>query len=297
LANLARVADLVAPDVQREAALGSITSAERELELTNAQIKEQRSRLYAASDELGRMEKRIVTQERTVPYQGSVDHLYTLITELRNKRTEMLTKFNANDRIIQELDEKIATTERDMNGAIERSAREQSTDLNPAWQSLQDQMQTATLALAGLDAKQRALQEQVTVHRSRVLQLAEAQPQFEQRLRAVNDARAKYELYSKREDEARVAEALDRQKISNVVLAEAPVPAREPTGPNRRLALLVGSVGGTLIAFGVAVIDDRRRYRGPFVARQAAGGRGVVVVPEPERIARAQTDLGRELTV
>ena len=233
-------------------------TVESQREATAAEIKEQRSRLYTASDELARLDKRIVTNERTVRYQSSIDHLLSLITDLRNKRTELLTKFNEGDRLLVEVDEQIANTERDLKSAHEQSAREQSTDLNPSWQALQNEMQTATLALAGLEAKQRALQDQVGMYRARVLEVTEAQPQFDQRMRAVNVARARYKLFTKREDEARVAEALDRQKISNVVLAEAPVPARVPSGPNRRLALLIGSVGASFIAFGVAIVDDRR---------------------------------------
>ena len=237
------------------------------------------------SDQLDRMDKRVVTQERTIPYQSSVERLQTLLTELRNKRTELLTKFTDSDRMVQEVDQQIADTKGDLDNVLQLRAREQSTDLNTHWQSLQAEMVNTTVGLAGLSAKEKELQEQLKQYQARTLEVTESSPRFDAMLREVNDAKAKYELYVKREEEARVAQALDTQKISNVVLAEAPVPSHVPSSPDRRLGLMAGAIAAAFIALAVAIADDRLRHE-PRARRVNVRDR-VVVAGGPIDIAEA----------
>ena len=60
-----------------------------------------------------------------------------MIAELQNKRTELLTKFNADDRLVKEVDEQIANTQAALTNATVIVATEEATDINPTWQKLQ----------------------------------------------------------------------------------------------------------------------------------------------------------------
>jgi uncharacterized protein involved in exopolysaccharide biosynthesis len=283
LARLARAENLVAPDEQRTAAMAAASAVEGQLMTVRAQIRETESTLASAVAQTGGLDQRVVTQERTAPYLGAVEHLQTVLTELRNKRTERLTKFNDSDRTIAEVDQQIADTSRDLQEALGSSSKEQSTDLNAHWQSLQSEVITARLRLAGLTAKAQELQTQLTTYRARALEVTEAAPRYDQVRRGVNDARSKYELYVKKQEEARVAEALDTQKISNVVLADPPESSHVPTGPNRRLAVLAGAVAAGLMALGAAVTGDRLRWGAQ--AADHGGMHGVVVAATPANAA------------
>jgi uncharacterized protein involved in exopolysaccharide biosynthesis len=270
LSALARSANLIAPEEQRKATLQSATELEAELAKVEAEIGEQSARARSTDMQMGLVDSRIVTQTKKVPNQPSVERLHTLIVELKNKRTQLLTKFNSNDRLVTEVDEQLKTTEAALADASSLKATEEATDLNPSWQSLQTEQVNTRLALAGLTTKATRMREQLRAYQSRAVTLTEAAPRYESLLRRVNEARAEHELYAKRAEEARVDAALDKQKISNVVLAEAPVASHIPSSPRVRLSLVVAAMLGALLAAATALVVEWRRARTPEPRRDAA---------------------------
>jgi uncharacterized protein HemX len=99
--------------------------------------------------------------EATAAEQGSVQSAHTMIAELQNKRTELLTKFNADDRLVKEVDEQIANTQAALTNATVIVATEEATDINPTWQKLQIERADAALQLAGLRSRAERLRTQM----------------------------------------------------------------------------------------------------------------------------------------
>lgn len=269
LASLARSSNLVVLDTQKQDALKSVQELEAQVNAISAEMKEQQTRARIAEVHLSSTTQRVPTIRRNVPAQSSVEHLHTMAAELTNKRTEALTKFQPTDRLVVEIDQQIADT----NAALERakmmSANEESTDINPSWQALEGERTKARLAHAGLESKNTQLQHELEEQRARTLQITEAGPRYDELSRHVTEARNRYELYAKKEEEARIAEVLDRQRISNVVLAQAPSVSHVPSKPNVRLGLVTGAVLAAVGAVAVAFLREllgaqwsrRRRYR------------------------------------
>src|SRR6267142_2022600 len=85
--------------------------------------------------ELKSLKPTIITQSRTLPNQYSAERLNTLIVELQNRRTQLLTKFRADDRLVKEVDQQIRTTRAALERSSNESATEQSTGLNPLRQT------------------------------------------------------------------------------------------------------------------------------------------------------------------
>jgi len=282
LAALAGDQNLIAPADQRKEALESGTTIERDLVAVEAEIREQATRELAAARALRGTDPRVTTTKRRLPNQGSVQSAHTMIAELQNKRTELLTKFNADDRLVKEVDEQIANTQAALTNATVIVATEEATDINPTWQKLQMQRADAALQLAGLRSRAERLRTQMGAYRLRAVSLAEATPGYETLARRVSDARDQYMTYARKAEEARLADALDQQKISNVVLAEAPVPALVSTRPPLMLVLIVGGIAGLFLGLVAAVLMDwlgedlleNRRMRPAFarVATPAVDG-------------------------
>lgn len=256
LTALARRADLVTPDDQRRAAVAAANEMENQLATLEAEINQQSSRVTSARIQLQTVDSRIRTQERKMPNQQSVQSLHTLVTELKNKRTQLLTKFNATDRLVLEVDEQLANTEAALKEASALRATEEASDLNPSWQVLQNELMNGRLALAGLKSKAERLTSQLAAYRARAITLNRAVPEYEALSRGVVEARTEYERYVKRAEEARIAEALDKEQISNVVLAEAPVATHFPSSPRVKLGLLAGAIAATVIALAIAILLD-----------------------------------------
>ena len=223
LAALGRSDNLLNLDTQKRDALEAVSLLSRQLDALAAEMREQSTRAKVADMQLASVPERVPTQRRNVPNQYSVERLHTMLVELNNKRTELLTKFNNDDRLVVELDQQIADTTAAMERAEGFSANEESTDVNPAWQALVSERMKARLALSGLESKNEELRSELAQRQKAALDFTEAGPEYDAAVRRVTEARANHELYAKREEEARIAEVLDRQRISNVVLAQAPV--------------------------------------------------------------------------
>lgn len=266
LANLARSANLVSLDPQKQEALRAVQVMETQLNALAAEAREQRTRERIAEVHMMDTPQRISTTERDVPNQSSVEHLHTMLVEMQNKRTDALMKFRPGDRLLVELDQQIKDTTAALERAQKMSAKEQSTDINPAWQQLEVERSKARLQSAGLESKMAELRGELAEQKQRLLQIAEATPRYEQLVRNVSDAKSKYELFTKRQEEARIADVLDTQRISNVVLAQAPNVPHVPSSPNVRLGIVAGAIGAAMLAgaagflremFGTAWVERR----------------------------------------
>jgi hypothetical protein len=77
--------------------------------------------------------------------------------------------------------------------------------------------------------------------------------------RKVKESAENYQLYKKKEEEARITDELDQNKITNVSVAEAPMRPQLPVRPNRPMNLLLGLfLGGLLSISGVVVAEFLR---------------------------------------
>lgn len=268
LAALARSSNLVILDSQKQEALSTVHAMEAQLNTLAVEMREHETRARIAEIHMSRTPQRVPTTQRNMPNQSSVERLHTMIAELTNKRTEALTKFQPTDRLVVELDKQIADTTASLERAQQMGAIEESTGINPAWQQLEAERTKARLQLAGLESKAAALEHELADQRLRTLEITEAGPRYEQLVRNVTEAKNRYELFTKRTEEARIAEVLDRQRISNVVLAQAPVVSYVPSKPNVRLGLVAGAILAAFVALGIAFLREffgfelsRRRRR------------------------------------
>jgi uncharacterized protein involved in exopolysaccharide biosynthesis len=247
-ATLARTSNLVLPEKQKEQALGSFADVEIQYAALSAQIHEMAARVQAAERKKLEIPQRLQTAVRILPNQYSTERLNTMLVDLGNRRTQLLTKFNADDRLVLELEQQIADTTAALKSVSELSATEESSGVNPAWQELESQSLKAQLELAGLTSKAAEVRKQIEMFKQQAQEIAEAGPRYEVLIRKVALAQEKYELYAKKEEEARIAQALDRERISNVVLAQAPYVASIPSSPDVRMGLVGGATIASILA-------------------------------------------------
>ena len=109
---MGRSANLMNLDTQKKDALERINQITTQLDSLSAEMREQSTRAKMAEVHMGSVPKRVQTQLRNVPNQYSVERLHTLLVELNNKRTEALTKFSADDRLVVEIDQQMKTPPR-----------------------------------------------------------------------------------------------------------------------------------------------------------------------------------------
>jgi uncharacterized protein involved in exopolysaccharide biosynthesis len=223
----------------------------------------------------------VVTSSRSLPNQFSAERLNTMMVELQTRRTQLLTKFKPNDRLVKEVDEQIRITREALEKAERKSAVEEATGLNPLRQTLETELARARLDQSAAMARRSTLSGQLQQYQASLDALEANTTTHNDLQRQVKEAEDNYQLYAKKREESRIADELDRQKITNVSIAEAATAAQVPTSPNRPLNLVLGVVLAGFLCVGSVItaelVDDK-----VYSARQLesmTGGAVLATVP------------------
>jgi len=244
---------------QKDQTVQKLTEAKSKLLETETFLREVNDRLGKVQQQLQTLQPRIVTQSRALPNQYSAERLNTLIVELQNRRTQLLTKFKPDDRLVREVDQQIRTTRAALERAAKETATEQSTDLNPLRQTLETELARGRVDQAGAQGRHEMLAGQVQQYEAQLSRLEGITAAYEDLSRKVKESGENYDLYTKKEEEARITDELDENKITNVSVAEAPIQPQLPVKPNRPLNLILGVFLGALLSMGSVVIAEFMR--------------------------------------
>jgi uncharacterized protein involved in exopolysaccharide biosynthesis len=256
LADFRRSENIVMLPEQKNALLDKATESESALLQAEAAAEEYTRKIADTRHALGTAQPRVVTQSRTLTNQFSVEKLHTMLAELQNRRTELLAKFRPDDRLVQEVDQELRDTQVALEQATKLTGVEQATDVNPVHQALELDLDRQQAELAGLQSRRDALANQTAAYRSQLARLADATASFDDLVRTEKKAEDNYLLYAKKTEEARIAESLDKQKISNVAIAETPVEPHVPSKPNVPLNMALGAMLAAILSLGGAFAAD-----------------------------------------
>src|SRR6185295_2455057 len=175
------------------------------------------------------------------------------------KRTQLLTKFKPDDRLVKETDQQLRTTREALDRATKQTSTEQSTDLNPLRQTLETELARARVDQAGALGRSEMLAAQVREYQNQLSKLEGITAEYDDLSRKVKESGENYQLYNKKEEEARITDELDQNKITNVSIAEAPVQPQLPVKPNRLINFGLGLVLGLLLSGGSVVARESVR--------------------------------------
>jgi len=166
--------------------------------------------------------QRIVTTAKKLPNQESIERLTTLLTELQNKRIELRSKYPDDDRNVQQVNQQIDSTRAALQRVETNTAMEESSDVNPLHLTLENELSRAQYTETSSLARARALERNISGYRAQLDAYETLSSKDSKFTRTINELTENYLLYTRKREEARIAEELDRQKISNVSIAEAP---------------------------------------------------------------------------
>lgn len=267
-----KASGVVGAPERKELLVRKVVDEQGELREAEANLRETRQRIQTLQEQRNAEAPRIATQERVIPNQYSVERLNTLMTELRNKRTELLTKFQPGDRMVKQVDQQMADTQKALDRAEKLNSTEEATDVNPLRQTIDTELARAEATANGLNGRIAALTQQTGQYRDELGNLEGMLPDEQELLREIKAAEDNYVLYSKKREEARILEAMDKSKIANIAVAEPP---RVPVLPEPRLS--GGLLGGYLLAIALIhagalfVGQSRRTVCTPWELESFAG--------------------------
>ena len=243
---------------QRDLTLQKLSEVDANYRQTRIAVAEMQQRAGDLEDQLAKLPERSTTQVRTADNPELMKALKASLLDLRFKRTQLLTKFEPSHRLVQEVDRQIAQTEQTIAAENLSPLRDETTDKNTHYEWAKSELQQAEVQLKGLQAREAATFTQLTDYRATARKLGEDAISQDDLLSTEKAAQENYLRYVKKQEEARMADALDERGIVNVAIAERPVaPALPLWSAWMVLAIGLGVAGaaGTGAAFAADYVD------------------------------------------
>ena len=250
-----RSSGLVSPELEKEITLRKLSEFDGALRETRADIAETTQRIASLETQMTATPPRIITQERSGDNPVLLQQLKSTLLNLQLKHTELLTKFSAEYPLVQEVEKQIRQTQAAIVGAEQAPVREQTTDRDSTYAWMQEELAKNRTQLIALRARADALAPVVEAYRTKARDLDDKGTTQHDLLLASKAAEENYLLYLQKQEEARISDALDRNRIVNVTIAELPtVPALPIRSP--WVILLFGGLLASFLSVAAAYSAD-----------------------------------------
>ncbi len=232
LAAFSQERHVVSAQVERDAALQQANTFDSNAHQAVALIAETESRILKLQAQLNSNPPRITTAVRSAENEQLMGQLKSTLLTLQLKRTELLTKYDPGYALVKEADKQIADATAAIESAQRNPTRDETTDQNPAYELIKNELAQAQAELVGLKARESAARaiaaqyQETAQHRD---QESTVQQNLQREAKTQEDG---YLLYAHKSEEAGISDALDRRGIVNVAIAEQPAvpstPSRSP---------------------------------------------------------------------
>ena len=243
------------PQVLRDMTLQKLGDFTAALHQTQTDMSDTHHRIQELEKQMGKTPARLTTQQKNSDDAGLLQQLKTTLLTLELKRTELLTKYQADYPLVQQVDKEIAKARSELEKAERRPIKEETTDENPTYQWLDGELAKAQAELAGQQARATAMQQVVHRYEQTVSDLEHEGLVQHNLLLAAKTAEENYLLYQQKREQARIDDALDATRILNVAVAEEPVvPALTHHSP-LLYGLLGILLGGMITVMSVFMLE------------------------------------------
>ena len=238
----------VSPQLARDISLQKLSDFTATLRQTYVDIAATERRIDALEKQSGTTPQRLTTQSHTSDDAQVLQGLKSTLMSLELKRTELLTKYQPTYPLVQEIDKQLAETRASIASEESKPLRDETTDRNPTYAWISEELAKAKADDNGLQARAAAMQMIIAKYQANAHDLDQKGILQQDLLRRVKTEEENYLLYQHKREEARMTDALDRTRILNVAIAEQPMTPALPSNSRWMVVLL-----GTLLATGVSV--------------------------------------------
>jgi uncharacterized protein involved in exopolysaccharide biosynthesis len=255
LVDFARSSVMVSPQLEKEIVLRKLAEFDATLNETHSAIAETQQRIRVLEEQAASTPARTTTQVRSSDDAALLSQLRANLLALELKHTELLGKFEPTYRPVQELTAQIEQTRAAIATAEKSRLRDETTDRDHTYEWVTQELAKAKTDLAGLQARAEAAALTVRSYRENARYLEQGEVVQDDLIRTVKATEDKYLLYLRKEEEARISDALDRRRIINVSIAEAATVPSLPSS-HRLLTLLIGVLLAISMSMGLAFVSE-----------------------------------------
>jgi uncharacterized protein involved in exopolysaccharide biosynthesis len=280
-----------AVELQTELKVRELAEAEALLRETNAGIAELTERAQILQAQLNEIPERRTTQKRTADNAQLLERLQSTLLDLELERTALAARYQPDYLPLKDLERQIAQTRAAIASATTTPVIDEVTDRDPTHDWLRAELVRTRTEFAALEARASAAARTVAAYREEIRALSDRAIEHLDLERQAKAQEENYLLYLRKQEEARIAQALDSQGITNVVVAEAPNVPTIPT--SLRVPVWLAGMGCAVVAallLAFLVDSGDGSFRTPEEVHEelglpvlAAFPRGAVPMSGPEK--------------
>jgi uncharacterized protein involved in exopolysaccharide biosynthesis len=244
LRTFAKQNGTAAPDVQRTNmalqlanSIGAQHAAEQAIAADEKRIQNDREQMSATP-------QRSATTQQSASADKLLDNLQASLLAAQTKRTQLALKYDEKYPLVQEADQEIAETNAAITQAQSTHYVTQSTDRDPTFELLREDLARSQTDLAGQRATLVASKNSIQSLQSQMVNLDQLTIEQQDLLREAKSDETNYLLYEGKREQERATDALDNTRIANVAIA---VPPAIPVLPQYGLSVIL------LVAFGLSL--------------------------------------------
>ena len=256
LADFNRETGIVTSQSERESAVPKLAEFELDMRQTQAAIPAAEEHVRSLQALLDKTPPRITTQLHNSDNGALMQQLKSSLVNLEGQRVDLRNKYAPGDRMVQEVDTQIEQVKAAIDAQQRAPLKEETTDQNPTYGFLRQELAKAQADLAALRARSRSLENVDQSYRQTLVNRDQKQIEQAALLRDAKTAEDNYLLYLNKREQAHISDAFDKNRILNVSIAQpATIPFR-PTNP-ATMILLLGWIFACLASTGVVLMQEQ----------------------------------------
>jgi uncharacterized protein involved in exopolysaccharide biosynthesis len=239
LADFGKESGVVAPDLVRAETAQQVVNATGALHAAQQAIAADKRRIEDVEARMKLTPDRSATLQITASAQTLLQQLHADLLAAELKKTQLLMKYDPSYPLVREAEQEIAQTQAAIADAAKQQYVNQTTDRDPTYELMREDIARARADLASQQATATALETTIQSLQQQMVDVDQKALRQSDLAREVKANEANYLLYLSKREQERTSDALDEQRIGNVAIAVPPtlpiLPARSPV-----LVLLVG---------------------------------------------------------
>jgi uncharacterized protein involved in exopolysaccharide biosynthesis len=240
---------------QRKITLNRIGTLQQESEATGAALAISRAKVAELKEKFSGLSPTLVTQEMKSSSSHGMELMRSRLYDLRLKEQELLSKYTETSIPVKELRRQIAEAQAQL--AKEEGPRtEVTTAINTTYQQLDFALISERATLSSLEAKARVINDQLDAARMEIKAINDTELRIVNLQRELALQDTKYRKYAENREQARIDQALETKKISNISVIQQASASQKPVKPKKAINLALGFVLGLVGALGLAFFSE-----------------------------------------
>jgi len=255
LGNFGKQQGIVAPDVERTDMAQEVVNSVASLHQAQQAIAADEQRISADEAQMKATPARSSTAEMSNDANILLQQLLADLLAAQIKRTQLVLKYDASYPLVQEADQEIAQTEAAIADAKKTQYVNHTTDRDPTYELLREDVAKTKADLASQHATAAAVERSIQSMQRQMVDLDQKALEQADLIRETKANETNYLLYLSKREQERTSDALDQRRIGNVAISEPPMlPALPPFSPF--LVLLIGVFLAAFVSVAVAFVAE-----------------------------------------